>query len=308
MTSIGTGARWPTRTPTRASSSPKPGWPRRQRAGALRAPDELHTAFNFEFLVSPWRADLRATIDRTLRRTNPVGAPATWVLANHDVARGVALRARAAGSSAARPRRSAALSGRSRRWHPPRARGGAADAGPAWRRVHLPGPGARPAGGRRFAGRGPARPALRADGPSQPRPGRLPRTDPVVRCAGALWLQSTGCDGAALAAPASGWAALSVAAETGAPDSMLELYRRALGIRRAQPALGDGSLDWLEAPNGALIFTRGRSFVCVVNTSADPIPLPDTAQLMLASGPLTPEGRLPADTTVWLSVPEEPTG
>ena len=102
------------------------------------------------------------------------------------------------------------------------------------------------------------------------------------------------------------WAALSVAAETGAPDSMLELYRRALDIRRSQPALGDGWLDWSPAPAGALIFTRGQNFVCMVNISADALPLPTTAQLLLASAPLTPDGRLPADTAAWLTVPPAP--
>jgi alpha-glucosidase len=46
--------------------------------------DELHTAFNFDFLRCPWDADaLRATIDRTLAALAAVGAPATWVLSNH---------------------------------------------------------------------------------------------------------------------------------------------------------------------------------------------------------------------------------
>ena len=58
-------------------------------------PDELNTAFNFEYLVTPWRADLlRATIDRTLDALSAVGAPATWVLENHDVPRVVSRYAR----------------------------------------------------------------------------------------------------------------------------------------------------------------------------------------------------------------------
>ena len=57
--------------------------------------DELHTAFNFNFLVAPWRAtQIRETIDRTLEAHVSAGAPATWVLANHDVAREVSRYAR----------------------------------------------------------------------------------------------------------------------------------------------------------------------------------------------------------------------
>ena len=50
--------------------------------------DELHTAFNFDFLACAWEpASLRQCIDATLAAHEPVGAPATWVLSNHDVTR-----------------------------------------------------------------------------------------------------------------------------------------------------------------------------------------------------------------------------
>src|SRR6185295_19180215 len=49
-------------------------------------PDEMHTAFNFDFMARAWDArELRASIDMTLAAHQPVGAPATWVLSNHDV-------------------------------------------------------------------------------------------------------------------------------------------------------------------------------------------------------------------------------
>ena len=51
-------------------------------------PDELHQAFNFDFLRRPWDAvALRSSIDATLASLASVGAPATWVLSNHDVTR-----------------------------------------------------------------------------------------------------------------------------------------------------------------------------------------------------------------------------
>jgi alpha-glucosidase len=52
--------------------------------------DELHTAFNFDFMARPWdAANLRESIDATLAAHAPVGAPSTWVLSNHDVTRPV---------------------------------------------------------------------------------------------------------------------------------------------------------------------------------------------------------------------------
>ncbi len=61
-----------------------------ERFAMYLRPDELHTAFNFDFLARPWEAGaLRASIESTLEAHAPVGAPATWVLSNHDVTRPV---------------------------------------------------------------------------------------------------------------------------------------------------------------------------------------------------------------------------
>ena len=60
----------------------------RQRFARYLRPDELHGAFNFDFLACPWdAAALRACIDDTLDSHAPVGAPPSWVLSNHDVTR-----------------------------------------------------------------------------------------------------------------------------------------------------------------------------------------------------------------------------
>jgi alpha-glucosidase len=82
---------------------------------------------------------------------------------------------------------------------------------------------------------------------------------------------------------------------------MLSLYREALRIRRAEPALGDGALRWLPASEGVLAFERGGRFACLLNLSAAPIALPPHEAVLLASGPLS-DGLLPPDTAVWLSV------
>ena len=62
----------------------------RARFAQYLRPDEMHTAFNFDFMARPWDAKaLRESIQTTLDAHAPVGAPATWVLSNHDVTRPV---------------------------------------------------------------------------------------------------------------------------------------------------------------------------------------------------------------------------
>ena len=95
------------------------------------------------------------------------------------------------------------------------------------------------------------------------------------------------------------WRELTVEAENGEAGSMLELYRSALRLRRAEPALGDGSMTWLPSAEGVLAFDRGASVRCVSNLSATPVGLPSHRAVILASGPLD-GGMLPPDTTVWL--------
>jgi alpha-glucosidase len=101
--------------------------------------------------------------------------------------------------------------------------------------------------------------------------------------------------------PAS-WATLTAQAQAGDLDSTLELDRRALRLRREHPALGDGQMRWIDSPDRTLAFARDPGFVCLVNLSARPVPVPVGANTLLASSPLADHGRsLPPDTTVWLA-------
>ena len=97
------------------------------------------------------------------------------------------------------------------------------------------------------------------------------------------------------------WRELTVELQTGDPDSMLELYRAALRLRRAEPGLGDGLMHWQPAPRGVLAFDRG-DLSCVANLSAAPVAMPAHTAVLLASGPLD-DGLLPPDTAVWLRTP-----
>jgi alpha-glucosidase len=80
---------------------------------------------------------------------------------------------------------------------------------------------------------------------------------------------------------------------------MLSLYRQALALRRQLPALGDGTMQWLDIGATALAFAREPGFTCIVNLGEDDLPLPDHRTVVLASQPI---GRtIPSDTAVWLS-------
>jgi alpha-glucosidase len=49
------------------------------------------------------------------------------------------------------------------------------------------------------------------------------------------------------------------------------------------------------------MFSRDPGFGCLVNVSAGRVSLPDGAQLLLSSGPLTAEGAVGPDTTAWFA-------
>jgi alpha-glucosidase len=97
------------------------------------------------------------------------------------------------------------------------------------------------------------------------------------------------------------WRTQTAEAQSGDDASMLELYRSALRIRRAAPELGDGTLEWLDAPDGALAFARGSGFVCIVNVSAAPVSAPRGTEPLVSSGALTGDRRVPKDTTAWFA-------
>ena len=99
------------------------------------------------------------------------------------------------------------------------------------------------------------------------------------------------------------WRILTAEAQDGDPSSMLELYRRALALRRRLPALGDGELDWIDVEAPLLAFRRPPGFVCVVNFGDQPMTIPagvaDGLEVLLSTEPLRRPDELPADSAVW---------
>ncbi len=267
-------------------------------------PDELHTAFNFEFLVAPWQADrLRATITESLRTHAVVGAATTWVLSNHDTLREVSRYARPQDVRELRNLQDAIDLPADLRLGLRRARAA------ALLMLALPG------GAYVYYGEELGLPEVE-DLPDEV------LQDPTWEQSGG---RDRGRDGCRVPIPWSGtappfgfspdaasappwlpqpaaWSSLTVEAQAGDRCSTLELYRAALRIRREHPALGDGQMRWLPAAGGALMFAREPGFACLVNVSSEPVALPAGAELVLSSGPLDADGRVPQDTATWLSV------
>ncbi|WP_458243385.1 glycoside hydrolase family 13 protein [Streptomyces sp. MAI_2237] len=267
-----------------------------ERTANYVRPDELHQAFNFQYLSTAWdAAELREVIDRTLEAMRPVGAPSTWVLSNHDVTRhatrfanppGLGTQIRLAGDRELGLRRARAAS---------------------LLMLALPG------SAYVYQGEELGLPDV-VDLPDEV------RQDPAYfRGAGQdgfrdgcrvpiPWTRNGssygfGSGGSWLPQP-SGWGDLSVEAQTGTPGSTLELYRAALALRSAHPDLGAGdSVEWLRAPEGVLAFRRGE-FVCVANTSGESVTTPAYGRVLLTSGEVTEadgETKVPSDTTVWFT-------
>ncbi len=275
---------------------------RAHRLAAYLRPDELHTAFNFDFLMAPWLPEeLRRVIDLTVASHAAVGAPPTWVLGNHDVCRPVSRYARDQRRLQPGDRNLDDFIG-----HP-------ADFAVGLRR-------ARAAALLMLALPGGAY-VYQGEELGLPEVENLPQEvmeDPVVRQSGGSSLGRDGCrvplpwaaqgpaygfspGGAAepwLPQPAQ-WAQLAADVQDGAPGSTLELYRAALAVRAQHPALGDGAMRWLETPSRVLAFAREPGFECWVNLGEVPLPLPH-GRLLVASGPLNEDGSLPGDTAAWI--------
>lgn len=92
------------------------------------------------------------------------------------------------------------------------------------------------------------------------------------------------------------FAALAADIQTVDPSSTLNLYRRALELRRTLQT--DESLTWYDTP-GAADFERPNGWRSITNFSRSPLPLP-TGTVVLTSHGRTVGESIPADTTVWL--------
>jgi alpha-glucosidase len=242
-------------------------------------PGELNLTFNFELVQCSWGAEaFGQAIERSMDAMRAVGAPCTWVLANHDVDRTVT-RYGGGPLGLARARAAAlvqlSLPGAAYIYNgdelglanvelpddalqdPSWLRSGHTDRGRDGERVPLPWSGSTPPYG--------------------------------FTTGAATWLPMP-----------AGWAAHTVQAQQADRDSTLHLYQRALALRGELPDLTGPQFRWAQVPVGTLSYHRG-SIAVALNAGSAPIPLP-AGDVLLASGPI---GRLelPANTAVWLRLP-----
>ena len=271
-------------------------WVAPGRLGRYLRGDELHQAFNFQFLLAPWKCDAFVeVIDDSLAEAAQVGAPTTWVLSNHDVIRhptryalppdiddvawlmsdgtqpriDEALGSRRARAAAllmlALPGSAYVYQGEELGLHevPDLPRETLQD--PTWKRS-----------GHQEKGRDGCRVPLpwRPDGPS------------FGFGRGSSWLPQP-----------QHWSALSRSSQGRDPASTFSLYREAMRLRRDLG--GDGELHWIEKGPTRLQFSRQTGLSCVVNFGPDAVELP-SGVLLLTSGPLTDDAMLPTDTAAWL--------
>lgn len=262
--------------------------------------DEMHQAFNFAYLEAKWDArDLRDVIDASLTTFGAVGAPATWVLSNHDVVRhatrlaltetnlqghGLGPRSTGLGDEETGLRRARAatslmlaLPGSAYLYQgeelglpeaidiPDEAR-----QDPTWVRT----------GGERYG----------RDGCRVPLPWQAEAPAAGFSPNGASWLPQ----------PES-WENFARDVQREDPDSTLSLYRSLLAMRRAHE-LGTGALVWNDADAAVLDFTNGAVRV-ITNFGEHPVPLP-AGEVALVSAPLSDDGELPRDTTAWVIRPD----
>jgi len=274
-------------------------WVRTDRRPLYLRPDEYHQAFDFDFLEAEWDANaFEKIIVESLDAAAGVGSHPTWVLSNHDVVRHATRYGLPAGTDS----------------------GGwlldgphdALDADRGQRRARaaalvtlgLPG----------------SAYLYQGDELGLPEVWDLPPEvldDPV-------WTDSNGArkgrDGCRVPipwtsdGPSYGFGAgdawlpqppvfgdLTASAQEGDPDSMLELYRTVLRIRRAR-LVGVDELDIVDDAPGILHFRRGGNVQVVINMGDETVPMP-AGTILVASDPTQHEHptELSPDSGVWLS-------
>jgi alpha-glucosidase len=258
-------------------------------------PDEMHQAFNFAYLETPWSADpQREAIDTALAAGASVGATTTWVLSNHDVVRHASRLGLPVGTPRPRgigvddPQPDAALGLR-------RARAA------TLLMLALPG----------------SAYLYQGEELGLPEHTTMPdevRQDPAWFRSGHTQRGRDGCrvpipweadapsygfgpgDASWLPQPAM-WSEYALDRQRGVAGSTYELYRSALRFRRLHH-LAAGSLSWIATPADVLAFRNGPVLV-MTNFGDAPAELPIGTRVLLASEPLDADGRVPTDVTVW---------
>ncbi len=258
--------------------------------------DEMHQAFNFDYLETEWDAiALRRTIDASMAANDAVGAPTTWVLSNHDVVRHVSR----LGLETDGPR-------------------------PNGIRAHDPQPeyhfGLRRARASSLMMLGLPGSAYLYQGEELGLPDHTALDDDLRQ--DPTWWRSeyteAGRDGCRVPLPWEGdapglgfgptgatwlpqpaqYAELARDKQVGVDGSTLTMYQSALALRRAFK-LGAGSLEWTTGLPDDVIGYRNGEVTVMSNMGTTAVPMP-AGEVLTASGILPDNDVLPSDVTVWL--------
>ena len=289
-----------------------------ERLARYIRPDEMNQAFNFIYLAAPFeREALREIIVQSLRQSDRVGAPTTWVLSNHD---GVRVCSRLGYRDTSRGANGIGANDP----QPDRELG--ARRALAWHQLTAGLPGVY------YIYQGEER--------NLPEHTSLPdevREDPTFARTHGKELGRDGCrvplpwesdrpgcgfspDGATWLPQGADWARYTVDVQEADPHSPLHFFRTMLRLRD-ELELGVGSLEDVcdEYGAGVLAYVNRaantnraahaqRPPVLMLTVFDDAAPLPSGWRVLLASDPAASalgEGEMiPADTTVWL-VPVE---
>ena len=261
-------------------------------------PDEMSQAFNFAYMFTDWKAPaLKRVIAESIEAFGAVGAPATWVLSNHDVVRHA--------SRLALPKDA-----------PPQGSGigpntpGKPDPVVGLRR-------ARAATALMLALPGSAY-IYQGEELGLPEDMELPdesRQDPTwFRTKG----EKYGRDGCRVPIPweankpafgfndngeswlpqPAEWSRYARDVQDGDPESTLEMYRAALKLRR-EHELGPSTLKWVKGYGRSVVAFRTGDVTVLANLGKADVDLP-AGDILLSSAPIT-GGVLPTDTTVWIA-------
>ena len=311
-------------------------WVRPERQYLYASPDDLGQIFNFEFAKADWTFEgLHAAIAEGLACAERSGSTSTWVMSNHDVHRHASRYALPQVPTAEYHQISADWALRmGRTYFEDRPLGTKRAKAALMLEMALPGSAYVYQGEELGLFEVPDIPWDRLEDPWPLRSDREESTKGRDGCRVPLpWI---GSDAPTLEKPADqfgtrGSFGFSPAGATTDPHlpqpkwfkdfavdvedadaaSMLNFYRRTLALRH-ELQTADTSCAWLPQdapsgrrdgadgqPGGVIAYRRANGWANLTNFGASPVALP-AGEMLLVSGPLTSDGLLPQDTSVWV--------
>ena len=311
-------------------------WVRPERQYLYASPDELGQVFNFEFAKADWTFDaMSKAIDEGLACAERSGSTSTWVMSNHDVPRHATRYALPQvptgeyhqiandwllrdGTTYIEDRRAGALRARAALMLEMALPGSAyvyqgeelglfevADI--PWDRIEDPS-GLRTSRAQSTKGR---------DGCRVPLPwvaSDVPETytsDKRHVQAGSFGFSPAVSDAEPHLPQPAWFKDFAMDIQDADDGSMLNFYRRVLRLRHEMQTPDtsctllpenrpSGMRDGADGqPGGVIAYRRANGWANLTNFGATPVSLPD-GEVLLSSAPLTDDGRLPQDTSVWM--------